>query len=200
MTRADQVFINCPFDEAYKRSFQSILFTVSDCGFIPRTAKENDDCGTERLEFITELVKQCKYGIHDISRTELDPENNLPRFNMPFELGLFMGMGASKRTIKEALIMDVERFRFQKFISDISGRDPKAHNGKTERIVKIVRDWLGKRTDDTLPGSQKVTQRFEQFLAWLPLICEEDGHDPEDVPYDDFLQYMSAFQQEASSQ
>jgi len=94
--------------------------------------------------------------------------------------------------------MDIERFRFQKFISDISGRDPKAHGGDVNRIVKIVRDWLGKRTKDSLPGAQKLVRRFDQFLAWLPFICEEDGHDPEEIPYDDFIQYMSAFQKEAS--
>src|SRR5262249_5963635 len=30
----------------------------------------------------------CKYGIHDISRTEVTSASGLPRFNMPLELGV----------------------------------------------------------------------------------------------------------------
>ena len=37
------------------------------------------------------LIEECRYGIHDLSRTKLDEINALPRFNMPIELGLFLG-------------------------------------------------------------------------------------------------------------
>jgi len=37
------------------------------------------------------LIEACRYGIHDLSRTELDKSHQLPRFNMPLELGIFLG-------------------------------------------------------------------------------------------------------------
>ncbi|WP_233358346.1 hypothetical protein, partial [Vibrio cholerae] len=84
---------------------------------------------------INDIIFDCKYGFHDISKTELDLHNNLPRFNMPLELGLFLGCkrfasGRSKEKI--CIIFDKEKFRYQQFISDISGQDIKSHNGKPE--------------------------------------------------------------------
>jgi hypothetical protein len=36
------------------------------------------------------MIRECRYGIHDLSRIELN-EAQYPRFNMPFELGIFFG-------------------------------------------------------------------------------------------------------------
>lgn len=88
-TYYQNVFINCPFDKQYEPLFQAITFTVYFCGFLPKCALSEDDGSQLRLKKILLLIEDCKYGIHDISRTELDEVNNLPRFNMPFEMGLF---------------------------------------------------------------------------------------------------------------
>ena len=60
------VFINCPFDGEYIPIFNSILFTVFDCGYIPRCAQELDDSSEVRSEilrryrlFISELPNLC---------------------------------------------------------------------------------------------------------------------------------------------
>jgi hypothetical protein len=47
--------------------------------------------GQVRIEKIFKLIENCQFGIHDISRTELDVESKLPRFNMPLEVGMFLG-------------------------------------------------------------------------------------------------------------
>lgn len=80
------VFINCPFDEEYKPIFYSIVFAVFDCGFNPRCALEVIDAAQVRIDKINNIIEECTFGFHDISRTELDNEFNLPRFNMPLEL------------------------------------------------------------------------------------------------------------------
>jgi hypothetical protein len=59
--------------------------------FLPRSARELDDGGEPRIEKLYGIIEQCCYGIHDLSRTALDAQNKLPRFNMPLELGIFMG-------------------------------------------------------------------------------------------------------------
>lgn len=96
------VFINCPFDASYRPIFEAIVFCVADCGYRPRCALEADDSGEVRVEKILNIVSGCRFGIHDLSRTELDGATGLPRFNMPLELGFFLaakrfGAGKQKR-------------------------------------------------------------------------------------------------------
>ncbi len=88
---ADGVFINCPFSADYAEKFNAITFTVIRSGFTPRCAREADDAGEIRFEKICRIIRDCGQGVHDISRTEPDPHSGLPRFNMPLELGLFLG-------------------------------------------------------------------------------------------------------------
>lgn len=124
----DDVFINCPFDPDFTEVFRALVFCIYACQFRPRSAFELDDCGQLRLEKLYGLIEQCRYGIHDLSRTELDAANKLPRFNMPLELGLFLGAkryGNAGQRLKRALILDIERRRYQKFISDLAGMDIK---------------------------------------------------------------------------
>lgn len=124
------VFINCPFDDSYNDIFFAIIFTIFDCGFNARCALELEDSGEVRIEKITKIIKSCKYSIHDISLTELDKRTGLPRFNMPLELGIFLGakrFGNHGQKEKVCLILDKERHRYQQFISDIAGQDIQSH-------------------------------------------------------------------------
>lgn len=84
------VFINCPFDPQYRPIFEAIVWTVQDLGFSARCATERDDSGEIRIQKIMQIIAQSQYGIHNISRTQVNDEG-LPRFNMPYELGLFVG-------------------------------------------------------------------------------------------------------------
>ena len=90
----ESIFLNRPFDDAYKPVFEALVFAAFDCGYVPRCALEADDAGQVRVEKILAIIRGCRLGVHDISRTELDGANALPRFNMPFELGLFVGQGS----------------------------------------------------------------------------------------------------------
>jgi hypothetical protein len=126
------VFVNCPFDETYRSVFESIVFTVHSCGYVAHCSLEVDDASEVRIEKIAKMIAECRFGIHDISRTEPDPGTGLPRFNMPLELGMFLGAkryGRAEQKRKSCLILDADRYRFQKFISDIAGQDIAAHGG-----------------------------------------------------------------------
>lgn len=120
------VFINCPFDFEYRPLLYALVFAVHDCGFRARSTLEIDDAGQVRIENIYSLIRDCRFGIHDISRTEPDETHGLPRFNMPLELGVFLGaakFGRGRQREKRCLILDRERYRYQKYISDIAGQD-----------------------------------------------------------------------------
>src|SRR5436309_2463571 len=92
---AQQVFVNCPFDDGYKPLFQSLIFCIADCGFVPRCALEVTDSGEARIEKIFRIIGDCKLAIHDISRVELDEVSRLPRFNMPSSSVRFLGRSDS---------------------------------------------------------------------------------------------------------
>ncbi|HYR07134.1 MAG TPA: hypothetical protein VEQ60_05185 [Longimicrobium sp.] len=184
----DSVFINCPFDPEYQAIFRAIAFTVHDCGFLARCALEVDDSGEVRIAKINRIIRECRHGIHDISRTELDRVENLPRFNMPLELGLFLGareFGTGKQKQKRALILDIERYRFQKFCSDISGQDIKAHEGSADKAIRAIRNWLATTLDGSvlLPSAGKVVDRYSAFQADLPGICAPLHLDPDDLQF-----------------
>lgn len=157
------VFINCPVDEDFRALLEAIVFTVHDCGFVARSALEADDGSQVRINKVYGIVSDCAFGIHDISRTELDPENSLPRFNMPLELGIFLGakrFGGKKQKAKTALILDRQPYRYQKFCSDIAGQDVRSHGGDPEKAVKIVRNWLRNGTTGSgviMPGVSAPT-------------------------------------------
>src|SRR5688572_26802362 len=151
----EDVFVNCPLDVDYRPLFEAIVFTIHECGYAARSALEVTDTSQVRIEKISGIIAACKFGIHDISRTELDATTGLPRFNMPLELGLFLGakrFGTGKQKLKNCLVLDVERYRYQKFISDISGQDIVAHAGKPVHAIRVVRDWLS----DATPASLKM--------------------------------------------
>jgi hypothetical protein len=106
------IFINCPFDDQYYELFDAILFVTYLCGCKPRCALEVDNGAQIRLEKIFSIIKDCDLGIHDISRTELS-SNNLPRFNMPLEFGIFLGaqkFGPPKQKQKSCIIFDSDKY------------------------------------------------------------------------------------------
>jgi hypothetical protein len=91
VTSGKDVFINCPFDTTYKPIFDAIVFAVKHLGFNARSALEVDDASEVRLAKIIRIIEECAYGIHDISAVAPRTGTDLPRFNMPLELGLYLG-------------------------------------------------------------------------------------------------------------
>jgi hypothetical protein len=96
----DFIFINCPFDEEYIPLLHAIVFGIYRCGFVPQCAMGEDDGSDTRLDKIIRCIKNCRYGIHDISRIEVNV-HNLPRFNMPFELGIFLVLSGLARMLTD---------------------------------------------------------------------------------------------------
>lgn len=193
---APGVFINCPFDSDYNDKFQAIVFAIMSCGFTPRCALEVVDSGEIRIEKIMRLIDACSLGVHDISRTEPDPVHQLPRFNMPLELGLFLGatrFGGRNHKNKKCLILDVERFRYQKYISDIAGQDIAAHDGSVAKVIKALRDFLSTHSNVGIPGSRAIRSSHGRFLDALPTLCDEAGCDVDDITFSDFRQIVARF-------
>ena len=187
---ASNVFINCPFDDTYQPIFRAITFCVLDSGFTPRCAMEIDDGALVRIDKIFRIIEECKFGIHDLSRTELDPNLNLPRFNMPLELGMFLSakhFGDKRQKDKNCLILDREQYRYQLFISDIAGHDIHEHGVDVNEVIRLVRNWLNSASKrKTIPGGTTILERYHQFNDVLPLMCEKLRLIPGELTFVDY--------------
>lgn len=172
-----QLFINCPFSIDYEEFFNAMVFTTIHCGFVPRCAKEVDDGSQVRFDKICAIIKQCRLGIHDISKTELDSHSGLPRFNMPLELGLFLAskkFGDNEQRKKKCMVFDREQYRYTAFISDISGQDIHSHGGDPSVLIRKIAAWLGDEFhDNRIPGGDYILSEFDVFKRQLPEICAE---------------------------
>lgn len=192
---ADNVFLNCPFDSAYSSIFDATVFAVFDCGYVARCALEIDDASQVRIEKIGRIIAESKFGIHDISRTQLDSRTRLPRFNMPLELGMFLGakrFGTKQQNSKNCLILDREPYRYQKFISDIAGQDIYAHNNKPKTVIKIVRNWLGASSNRwSIPGGTEIYRRYGEFREALPELCAEIRIGVKELTFNDYANLVS---------
>lgn len=192
---SSDVFINCPFDTEYNPLFETMIFTIFDCGFRPRCAKEIVSSGKPRIDELLRIIRDCKYGIHDVSRVQVEGDTGLPRFNMPFEYGLFMGashFGEQRQRLKQCVVLDSEPYRYQESISDISGQNVRCHKNSSDVLVAVVRDWLRASSGrKTLPGGRAVQERWLRFREQLPAVCDELGLDRDCLEYADYTQLVS---------
>jgi len=192
----NDVFINCPFDDAYAATFEALIFAVYACGFRPRSALELDDASQTRIDKLYGIIEQCRYGLHDLSRTEPDEENGLPRFNMPLELGIFLGakrFGSDTQKQKRCLVLDIEPYRYQKFISDLAGIDIRAHGGDPRQAVTCTRDWLANVSRRKLPSARFLLAKYDRFVVEQPAMAHGLGFHAGQMPYVDFENLLTSW-------
>lgn len=191
----DQVFINCPFDGDYLKMFRACTFVILDAGFIPRCSLEVENGTQFRLEAILNLVNECRYGVHDLSRVELDQSSKLPRFNMPFELGIFYSakhFGNSKQKQKHCLVLEKEKYRYQKFLSDIAGIDVTPHKYVMKTLILETRNWLVTASRrKTIPAGEEINERFTQFNSSMQSLCRKKTIDYDSMPFVELVDNMS---------
>lgn len=183
-TFSKNVFINCPFDSDYVALLRPLLFTVIYAGYTPRIASERLDSGEPRIDKIAGLIKTSRLSIHDLSRIEATSKEELYRLNMAFELGVDFGFrlfAGNEAKSKRFLILEKERYRYQKALSDLSGSDIKNHNNEPEEIVREVRNWFVEVTSCRPPSGTRIWESFNEFMADFYQEREEQGYKGEDL-------------------
>jgi hypothetical protein len=125
------VFLNVPYDERFENLFLAYIAGISAFGFAPRATLEIP-FSQRRLERIISLIASSQYSVHDLSRVELDRNPpRTPRFNMPFELGLTVGIGKH-----DWIVCEATRHRIKKSLSDIDGTDVYIHDGTIRGVFR----------------------------------------------------------------
>ena len=114
---------------------------------------------------------------------------------MPVELGLFIGarqFGNAAQRCKSCLILDRERYRFQRFLSDIGGQDIRAHDDQPEEAIRQFRDWLSSDViADRLTGGSAIVRRYQTFQAALPRLLASVDVDRSEMTFPDYVNAVS---------
>ena len=162
------IFINCPYDDEYKQFFEEIVFLCYYFHFEPHFASEDISSGS-RQDKIVGLIQNTKYGIHDISRVSISHISGLPRFNMPFELGMDVMHCVETDKDKKLLVLDGKKGNYEKLLSDIKCADIEAHENKPENLFKILRTFflqIGSYKDVKSPNY--ILNYYQMtFSVWL---------------------------------
>jgi len=89
--------------------------------------------------------------------------------NMPFELGMDHACkryGTPPLNEKVVLILEENRFDYQKALSDISGWDIHVHDGSYEKAVRSVRTWLIAQAGAPHIGASAILGKYVDFQGW----------------------------------
>jgi len=166
--RANDVFLNVPFDDDYEKLFVAMIAGLVGLGLKPRCVLEIPQ-PQFRLERLRELILACGSSVHDLSRVQLDRKNpRTPRFNMPFELGLTVGVAFHARGHRW-LVFEERSFRIQKSLSDLNGIDPYIHNGSAVSLLECLRQAFV-RTDGQQPSLADLRKLHFDLQTYLELL------------------------------
>ena len=137
---ARDVFCNFPFDGKYESLYLALVAALLCTGQTPRTILEIPP-GVDRLSRLLTLIGSCHYSLHDLSRVQLSVGRfKVPRFNMPFELGLAVALAHGRKGAHQFRLLEERRFRLQHSLSDLNGYDPYIHHATTSGMFGAICD------------------------------------------------------------
>ncbi len=186
------VFINCPFDRFYIPLLHPLLFTVIYLELTPLIS-ETKSSGQVRVEQIKKLILRAQYSIHDISRSEILEGKDMPRFNMPFEMGLDLGcqsFGKGKYKLKKCLVLEKTKYHYQKVISDIAGQDIETHNDNPEELTRKVRNWFASVLNTHQPSPSLIWESYNDFSDRMKEQLKKEAFSSDDIaslPFSNFI-------------
>ena len=168
-----EVFLNVPYDFKFRRLFLAYISGISAFGLVPRATLELAS-SARRLERIVELIQDCRYSIHDLSRVELDRQApTTPRFNMPFELGLAVAYEQIADRRHAWFVFESVNRRLLKSLSDLNGTDPHIHNGTIAGVFRELRNiFLRPRRQ---PSSRQMWDIYRDVRGTLPRVFRAAG-------------------------
>ena len=69
----------------------------------------------------------------------------------------------------------------------MSGQDIKEHKNTIENAIKVIRNWLSKKSVRTIPSASILISEYNKFKENLPTLCEDTKWIPEELTYEEYL-------------
>jgi hypothetical protein len=166
------VFLNIPYDEEFRSLYIAYIVGLYQLDLVPHLASEIPG-GGRRLDRIFQLIKSCRYSIHDLSRVELSTSHSaVPRFNMPVELGMTITWAHLNPNRHAWFVWESEPYRLQRSASDLNGTDPYIHNGTPEGVLRELRNAFRR---DRTPSVPRMLDAYRLIDSAVPSILLRNG-------------------------
>ncbi|MFY9823021.1 MAG: hypothetical protein WAM82_16685 [Thermoanaerobaculia bacterium] len=159
------MFLNVPFDERYGPLLIALLAGLTALGRDPHCVLEVPSGGRNRLDRIYDLIASCRASIHDLSRISVSGPMRVPRFNMPFELGLAFAI--AKRQNHNFFVLEAKTHRLQATLSDLNGHDPYIHGETQDGVLRCILGCFGTPSQPTLPTLRSLTRKLGRAVFKL---------------------------------
>jgi hypothetical protein len=171
--RRNDVFLNVPYDDRFRPLYLAYIVGLVDLGLNP-VATLGIPGGEARLDRIYDLIRSSRYSIHDLSRVQLSgPAPRVPRFNMPFELGMAVAWAKLHPRRHTFFVWEAVNRRGQKSLSDMAGSDFSIHEESPEGIMReLCSAFLRQSQRPTVPG---MMRHYTQVTAALPRLLRANG-------------------------
>lgn len=168
---SQSVFINAPYDAKFEDLFLALVVGLRGYGLIPRATIDLPSYG-HRIDRILELLNACDFSIHDLSRVALtEGDNPVPKFNMPFELGL--AYHHSLKSSHQILIFARNHQQFEASLGDLKGIDIYEHHDDIKALFSCLAQAFVK--EENKPTVPNMMAAFELAKAALPNILVNAG-------------------------
>jgi hypothetical protein len=136
-------------------------------GLRPRAALEITG-GERRLNRIIELVRRCRYSVH-----ELTPPVGGLRLNMGFELGLAVSHYELNPSAHTFFVFETRRGRLARTLSDLNGTDIHIHGGKRARLFgELANAFVRSKRQPSVAEMERV---FAGLKELQPAILQSAG-------------------------
>jgi hypothetical protein len=162
-----QVFLNYPYDDAFKPFESALTFGVIAAGLLPLCALDIFTPDAVRLNGLVKAIDSCYYSAHDLSRSQGYGSGNLARMNMPVEMGMALHHALSSQLHEHRCAFFVPSpHDFKVFASDLAGLDPKCYNDDCGQLVAAVYEWLRDVVPKAYLSDQPTANVAEAFAEF----------------------------------
>lgn len=185
------VFLNCPYRPDYQQLFEAPVFAIHALGYVAEAALGSPV--SHRSAKLCEVIKRSGWSVHDLSRMT-EPVEGLPRLNVPFELGLVMGIhGFCRKGSKPCLIFDESPHRYLSVLSDLHGFDGvRGHANNPENVIRELRGWIRRTSGETLPSAEQLLEQWTSYQQDRPEVMRLLGSRPTHE-FDEFRNMVSVW-------
>ena len=166
-----RVFLNVPFDKTYEPVFIGLVGALVHLGKRPTTVLDLGGSLAPRMDRLISAIRDNAFSVHDLTRVELSGTGAaaVPRFNMPFELGLAVAVSLiDRRQPRHSFVLlESKRFRLQRSLSDMNGYDPFIHNGTQGGAVRAMVEAFSEAGAEDMGAARRLVRRLGQVAERL---------------------------------
>ena len=124
-----------------------------------------------RMDRLIAAIRGNPFSVHDLSRVEPAGRGAgaVPRFNMPFELGLAVAVSLTERRQPRHgfVLLESKPFRLQRSLSDMNGYDPLIHNGTQGGAIRAMFEAYSLAGPADMGAARRLVGRLGQLAVRL---------------------------------